>query len=247
MIGRGSGNGPPAIELAPGVWRIPTAGDFINSFAFVDDDGSVTLVDCGVKKAPAKIVAGLAHLGRTPADVTRILLTHVHPDHAGGAAELSRRTGAGVAVHGGDHPSATSGTVAQPADQRFLLGRLFARLPAPRFEPFTPAEDLTDGEVLPVAGGLRVVHTPGHSPGHVSLLHEPTRTLVTGDAMFNVGFRRPRLSPRFLCSDFALTRQTVHRLADLEYDVAAFTHGPEMTDRPRERIRDFLRTVAAST
>lgn len=232
---------PPAVALAPQVWRIPTVGhDYVNSFAFVDDDGSVTLVDCGLAKAPPRIVAGLAAIGKRPADVTRILLTHVHPDHAGGAAEMSRRTGADVWLHEGDHPSATSGTIAQRPDQRYLLGRLFSRLPDPRFEPFTPGPLLRDGEVLPVAGGLRVVHTPGHSPGHVSFLHEPTRTLITGDSMFNFGFRGLTLSPRFLCADFALTRQTAHRLGELDYDVAAFTHGAEMTDHARERIRGYL-------
>ena len=51
----------PAVALAPGVWRIPTAGkDLINSFALVQEDGSVTLVDTGLKKAPPRIVAGLA-------------------------------------------------------------------------------------------------------------------------------------------------------------------------------------------
>jgi glyoxylase-like metal-dependent hydrolase (beta-lactamase superfamily II) len=86
----------PAVQLAPGVWRIPTIGRAaVNSFAFVEDDGSVTLVDCGVKKAPARIVAGLAAIGKTPADVTRIGLTHADADHAGGAAEMARRTGAG--------------------------------------------------------------------------------------------------------------------------------------------------------
>jgi len=232
---------PPAVALAPQVWRIPTVGrDYVNSFAFTDDDGSVTLVDCGLSKAPPRIVAGLAAIGKRPADVTRILLTHVHPDHAGGAAEMSRQTGADVWVHEGDHPSATSGTVAQKADQRFLLGRLFSRLPDPGFEPFTPGPLLRDGDVLPVAGGLRVVHTPGHSPGHVSFLHEPTRTLITGDSMFNFSFRGLTLSPRFLCSDFALTQQTAHRLGELDYDVAAFTHGAEMTDNARERIRGYL-------
>ena len=236
---------PPAVEVAPQVWRIPTVGrNLVNSFAFVDDDGSVTLVDCGLAKAPPRIVAGLVAMGKRPADVTRILLTHVHPDHAGGAAELSRQTGADVWMHQGDHPSATAGTIVQKPDQRFLLGRLFGRLPDPRFEPFQPGPLLNDGDVLPVAGGVRIVHTPGHSPGHVSLLHEPTRTLVTGDAMFNFSFRGLSLSPKFLCADFALTQQTVHRLGELEYDVAAFTHGPEMTERPRERIRGFLSRLA---
>ena len=159
---------------------------------------------------------------------------------------MSRRTGADVWLHEGDHPSATSGTIAQRPDQRYLLGRLFSRLPDPRFEPFTPGPLLRDGEVLPVAGGLRVVHTPGHSPGHVSFLHEPTRTLITGDSMFNFGFRGLTLSPRFLCADFALTRQTAHRLGELDYDVAAFTHGPEMTDNARERIRGFLTRLSSA-
>jgi hypothetical protein len=58
--------------------------------------------------------------------------------------------------------------------------------------------------------------------------------------MFNFGFRGLTLSPKFLCADFALTQKTAHRLGELDYDLAAFTHGPEMTDRPRERIRGFL-------
>lgn len=233
-----------AVEVVPGVWRIPTAPrDFINSYAFVDDDGSVTLVDTGVKRAPKRIVAALATMGKHPRDVQRIVLTHVHPDHAGGAAQLSRETGAEVLVHGGDHPSAEAGTILAKADPRYLSGRLFSRLPAPKFDPFTPGLPLHDGQVLPVAGGLRVLHTPGHSDGHVSLLHEPTGVLVTGDAMMNL--RRIRISPRFLCSDFALTRKTVHRLGELEYDVAAFTHGPHIVDGARERVRRFLLDLLA--
>ena len=84
--------GNPAVVLAPGVVRIPTLGDFINSFAFTDSDGSVTLVDCGLKRAPARIVAGLAHIGKHPYDVTRIILTHAHPDHAGGARAMLNAT-----------------------------------------------------------------------------------------------------------------------------------------------------------
>lgn len=231
----------PSVRLAPGVWRIPTQGKhLINSFAFVDDDGSVTLVDCGLKKAPPRIVAGLAAIGKQPADVSRILLTHVHPDHAAGAARMSRQTGAGVQVHDGDRDSARSGKVTQPPDQRSFLGRIFARLPGGRFEPFEPGDALEDGQVLPVAGGLRVMHTPGHTAGHLSFMHEPTRTLVTGDAIFNFGFPGPVMSPKFLCSDFVMTRQTAHRLGEEKYDVAAFTHGPEITDNPRERIRALL-------
>jgi glyoxylase-like metal-dependent hydrolase (beta-lactamase superfamily II) len=229
---------PPAVAVAPGVFRIPTIGSSAtNSFALLDDDGSVTLVDTGLKSAPARIAAGLAALGKQPADVQRIVLTHAHPDHAGGASELAGRTGAPVAVHADDAGFAEAGTSPE-ADASIASGRLFARLPRGGFPPVRVAEKLADGQVLDVAGGVRVVATPGHSPGHVSLLHEHTRTLITGDAIFNV--LGVRYSPRFLCSDFRLSRRTAHVLGELEYDRAAFTHGPEIIDGARDAVRRFL-------
>lgn len=229
-----------AIPLAPDVYRVPTTPfDLVNSFLFLDDDGSVTLVDTGLRSAPPRIVAALAELGRSPRDVQRIILTHAHPDHAGGALDLARRTGAAPRLHAADAAFARTGHQA-PSDPAVPLGRLLGRVNARRraFPPFLPGPDLHDGEVLDVAGGLRVVHTPGHSPGHISLLHEPTGVLVTGDAIFNL--RRLRWPVKQFCADFALTRQTADVLGELEYTVAAFTHGPHLTDRAREQVRSFL-------
>jgi glyoxylase-like metal-dependent hydrolase (beta-lactamase superfamily II) len=229
---------PRAIALAPGVFRIPTVGSWVtNSFALVDDDGSVTLVDTGLKSAPPRIVAGLAAIGKQPSDVQRIVLTHAHPDHAGGAAELAASTGAPISVHEADAGFAETGTM-PPTDTSFVAGKLFARLPQGGFPPVAVGERLTDGQVLDVAGGLRVVATPGHSPGHVSLLHERTATLITGDALFNV--LGVRYSPRMLCTDFRLTRRTAHVLGELEYERVAFTHGPEILDGGRVAVRRFL-------
>lgn len=212
----------------------------INSYALSNTDGSVTLVDCGLAKAPPRIVAGLAAIGRAPSDVTRIVLTHLHSDHAGGAAELVRTTGATVSVHGDDATYARTGTL-PPRDRRFLTARLFDRMPAEKISPFEVTQELTDGDVLDAGGGLRVVHTPGHSPGHVSLLHEPSRVLITGDAIFNV--LGVRFGPKAFCTDFRMTQRTAHVLGELDYDVAAFTHGPQITERPRERIRRFLSRI----
>jgi glyoxylase-like metal-dependent hydrolase (beta-lactamase superfamily II) len=231
----------PAVEVAPGVVRIPTVGAAnTNSFALVDDDGSVTLVDCGLKRAPGRIVAGLRAIGRHPGDVTRIVLTHAHTDHAGGAAEMAARTGAPVAVHEADAGYAEEGRP-PPFEQSLLVGRLMTRIPGAGFPPVAVGERLSDGQVLDVGGGLRIVATPGHTPGHVSLLHERTGTLITGDALFNV--RQLRFSPRPLCTDFRLSRQTAHVLGELEYERVAFTHGTEITDGAREAVRGFLSEV----
>jgi glyoxylase-like metal-dependent hydrolase (beta-lactamase superfamily II) len=229
---------PPAVAIAPGVFRIPTVGSWaVNSFALVDDDGSVTLVDTGLEKAPARIVAGLAALGKHPADVQRIVLTHAHPDHAGGAKELAVRSGAPVAVHAEDAGFAEAGT-SPPNDRSYAVGRIFARLQNGMFPNVPVGEKLVDGQLLDAAGGLRVVATPGHTPGHISLLHEPTRTLITGDAIVNL--LGPRYSPRMLCTDFRMSKRTAHVLAELEYDRVGFTHGPEIVDGAREAVRRFL-------
>ena len=225
------------VELAPGVWRIPLIGDYVNGFMLRDDDGQVTLIDMGIASSGAKVIAALRSVGSDPSDVTRLMLTHCHPDHAGGTAYVSEQTGRPVDVHADDAEFVRTGT--QPdVDPSSRLGKLFRKLPEPKVGKVAVGEELTDGQVVPFAGGIRVIHTPGHSPGHASYLHEDSGTLITGDAIFNVLGRR--WPPKMLCSNFAMTKQTAHRLAEVEYASAAFTHGAEIRDRPREAIRAFL-------
>ena len=233
----------PVVTLAPGVHRIPTLGDFINSYAFVDDDGSVTLVDCGLKRAPAKIVRALSALGKHPRDVQRILLTHAHFDHASGAAQLvSESAAVGVDVHADDAGYIESGTRA-PGDLTKSSGRLMSRTPWGDFRPTAVAQRLHDGDELPVGGGLRVMHTPGHTPGHISLLHPDSGVLITGDSIFNMNSRMSWPTKAF-CTSFRQNVQTAHALGEVEYAIAAFTHGPEIRDNAREAVRSFLRKAS---
>jgi len=228
----------PAVELAPGVWRVPLLRDYINGFVFRDADGQVTLLDMGLPGHGEKVMAALSSIGSGPSDVTRLLLTHAHPDHLGGTAHVVEQTGLGVGVHADEARFVRSGET-PPQVAVGLIGRLLQLMtPDLPLDPIPVAAELTDGELLPVAGGLRVVHMPGHSPGHAGFLHEPSGVLVTGDAIMNpLGMR---WSPKSVCSDFRMSRRTAHRLAELDYGVAAFTHGPEVRDRPREHVRRFL-------
>ena len=83
------------VELAPGVWRFRLLGDYVNGFCFRDDDGRVTLLDMGLKAHGAKVITALRSLGSDVSDVTRVMLTHAHSDHAGGAAHVAEATGRG--------------------------------------------------------------------------------------------------------------------------------------------------------
>jgi glyoxylase-like metal-dependent hydrolase (beta-lactamase superfamily II) len=225
------------VELAPNVYRIGTMGSAINSVLFVESNGELTLVDAGLKSAPRSIVSAIEHLGKKSSDVTRIVLTHAHPDHAGGLKRMQDRSGARVITHEVDAPYVEAGKV--PArDQRNFLARVLGMLPGNSFEPCHIDEQIVDGQLLDVGGGLRVVHTPGHSPGHVSLLHEKTGVLIVGDALFNA--TGLTFSLKWACSDIPLSRETAGRLGDLDFEVATFMHGAEIRENARARIKEFI-------
>lgn len=214
-----------AVRLADGVWRIPTApGNMINSFALAGPDGGVTVVDAGLKYPPARkrLVAGLNAIGAAPADVRRIVVTHAHPDHAGGLAALVGLSGADVLAH-----------------EREAVYLRDGRSPRTRrgstrgFPKVSVTTEFRHGELLP--DGLLAVHTPGHSPGHTALLHTDSGVLITGDAVVNL--RGVRYAPAFLCTDPGRNRESADQLGELDFEVAAFAHGPELRRGARAAVR----------
>jgi glyoxylase-like metal-dependent hydrolase (beta-lactamase superfamily II) len=135
------------------------------------------------------------------------------------------------------------GQAPQPdSDPSSRAGRLFNRLPPPpAFGPYAAVPDATalrDGDELPVAGGIRVVATPGHSPGHVAFHLTAHDVVIGGDALFNLFSLRP--APGFMCSDIPANRRAIATLADLAPGRLALAHGSPVTDDVRGRLRQVL-------
>ena len=230
---------PLIIELAPNVYRIPTMGSGINSFLFKESDGSLTLVDCGLKSAPKKIEAAIKSLKRDMSDVKKVLFTHSHDDHAGGAAKVIELIGSPEVIsHEVEREFLESGKT-PPQDYAYFTGKFFRFMPSSRLDPISVTKTVRDGETLDIAGGLQIVHTPGHTPGHVSLLHRPSGTLITGDSVFNFGFKRAWSLSAF-CTNFEQSKKTAYRFLDLDYTTAAFTHGPHIKDKGKIALKKFL-------
>lgn len=231
------------VRLAPGVYRIPLAPlDFINAFAFIHDDGQVTLVDTGIPQSSPRIMAGLRDIGSHALNVTRIVLTHAHPDHVGSLGPTTRTLQVdAIAAHEVDAPWIERGTP-PPRDPHTLLGRFFNRTMSSgktAWEPSPVTDRLVDNQRIDDTG-LRVHHTPGHTMGHIALVHEPTGVLITGDSIFHMPWGI-QWSVSMFCSDVPLNKRTAHVLGELDYDVAAFTHGTEVRDNAREQVRRFLK------
>ncbi|MGW7530004.1 MBL fold metallo-hydrolase [Streptomyces sp. NPDC054783] len=222
-------------QLAPGVTVIATTKRD-NAFLIDGDDG-FTLVDVGWAKAPAVLLSAVAELGRKPADIRRVVITHAHPDHVQGAAELRRRTGAQVLIHDADRSWLEAGRV--PAEGRSgAVGRFIDRLPMLHWTPVTADGTVADGDLVEASNGLRVIHTPGHSPGHIVLLHEPSRTVLTGDAAFNRG--RLAIGPAALATDPQLRPGSLARIPQ-DLRAVGFAHGTPLTGSETDTFQEFLR------
>jgi glyoxylase-like metal-dependent hydrolase (beta-lactamase superfamily II) len=197
---------------------------FANAFLIEADDG-LTLIDAGYPSKQAVVFGAIRGLGRSPNQLKQLIFTHGHPDHIGSAAAIVRETGARTYMHPVDIPIAESGGPfrpmrAAPGPLRQMLCKMFYH-PDERLEPVAIDEPLTAGEILPIAGGIEVIHTPGHCAGHVALLWHPGRMLFAGDVCMNIRGLGDPLGFESLEEGRASQR----KLASLSFDAAGFGHG----------------------
>ena len=223
-------------EVVPGLYSRLFRDWQVYVYYLVEADG-VTIIDTGGKGSSEKILEGLRELGRAPEDVKRIALTHGHQDHAGSAARIAAATGAPVHVHAGDAAHVRQGTDYPKLKPRTLMGRLIllARPPT-RVEATPVAGELADGEEI---SGMRVVHTPGHSPGHVAYLWpRHGGVLILGDAAFNL----PYLAAAHLYQDLDSVWSSLRKICELDFEVACFGHGKPIATGAAERFRRKFRS-----
>ncbi len=190
-------------EVAGNVYAVPLIG--ATAFAILEDE--VTLIDAGMRGSLPRLHAAVAALGRSPREIRRFVVTHAHPDHVGGAS------GAEVLLH--------------PAD-RLRRVRLNAGTLARRLSRLPATTDLADGVVLPVLGGMRVIHAPGHTPGSVCLFAERDGLLFCGDALWRDD--RGSLWPpnAYWSEDLRMARDSLARLEALAVDTILFAHRPPL-------------------
>jgi glyoxylase-like metal-dependent hydrolase (beta-lactamase superfamily II) len=241
-------------EVAPGIHMLelplPFSLGIVNVWLVRLESGWL-LIDTGMRTdvcfdALARALEGLSVDWR---DIRRILLTHIHPDHIGLASKLIALTGAPLDLHKADnellvHVTNTDlhrdwqqeilTTAGVSPEMRALVHASMFEIQQ-SFERLTPARLLSGGETIATAhGALKVLWTPGHSPGHVCLYDRERRVLISGDHILqhispNIGWQPGRDAlGEFLSS--------LDRIAALDVDLILPSHGAPFTGH-REWVR----------
>ncbi len=223
------------MEIIPGVHAINKLS-VGRAYLYAESD-RLTLIDSGLPNSADKIFTAIEALGRKREDVRQVIITHYHNDHAGSLADVVDRSGAQVLAHPLDAPVLRGERAPAPANTNAIMRRLLALtdpgLRAPR--AVRVDRELNDGDEVDLDGGARIIHTPGHTPGSISVYLPGRRLLFAGDVVANLFGVRPPVG--WFTEDRAAARASIAKLAELEFDVALFGHGPPLDKEASRAFR----------
>ena len=221
-----------AKEVIPGVFRIGGAGS--NAFLLAADE--LVLIDTHLTNRLPKLLDAVREAGRTPLDVHHIAVTHYHTDHAGSLAAAAKTTGGRVYAHAADADLLRTGgrPPVRPIGRGKVVLPVFWAVLRNHFEGATVDQEVSDGDEIG-STGLRVIHTPGHTMGHVSFLWpERGGVLFVGDAVANDLLR---LNFGYAAEDIESSKRSLRKLAGFDFETALFGHGRTITSNASTRFR----------
>ena len=158
----------------------------------MEDQDNLTLVDPSFLTQLPILENYLLDIGYNIKNVKRIILTHVHVDHSQAANEVKRKSGAKIYSHWievrylGQNPLYQGPPSAQETVEKLeklgvSMGALIKEYGSFEVEPIMVDEQVSDGDMIAT---LKVIHTPGHTPGHISLYYEKDKLLLGADSIY---------------------------------------------------------------
>ena len=205
----------------------------------------LTLIDTGIPADAKAVQSEIKRAGYPLSQLNLIILTHGHGDHAGGAARLRESAPAEIAAHPEEiHYLRKKASL---PFRSLLKKALFwladqVLLPRPTLDGIQPVQD---GDRIEAAGGLEVIHTPGHTPGSTSYYQAERGILFCGDALFTrhplTGRPGLQLPPHLVTVAPELAYQSALQLAELDLNLLCPGHGAPLEENPGSALDALLK------
>jgi len=239
-------------RIARNIYSIETGPDgcdeHIQTYVVASPEQRLAVIDPGPRSSSGKLLRGLEELGFSLGQVSYILLTHVHLDHAGGAATISRVSGGRIPIL--VHPVGRKHVI-DPSRlweaSRELLGEVGEIYGRPDSAPDLDVREAQDLCSLNLDGLIfRIVHTPGHASHHLSIYMEHEGVLFVGDAagiyIVNEDLLYPTTPPPFRYREYL---ESLERISRLEPGVIAYPHegarlGSSIIEKARRQIIEWF-------
>ncbi|WP_337103396.1 MBL fold metallo-hydrolase [Paenibacillus sp. YIM B09110] len=192
------------------------------------DDQDVILVDTGLH-GQLELIRELLEQQSFPFNkLTKIIITHQDRDHIGSLSDLVQASEGAVQV------------LAHEDAVPYLAGEIpLIKSKIIVSSPVKVDVRLQDDDILPYAGGIQVIHTPGHTPDHISLYHMPSKTLIAGDALTSRDGVLQSFDLKFTL-DHQLATKSVAKFQELAIDTVITYHGGVCTDHIADRLSEIL-------
>ncbi|WP_345952503.1 MBL fold metallo-hydrolase [Mucilaginibacter sp. PAMB04168] len=242
-------------QVAQGVWGMRIM--FVNVYIIANRRGfpkGWVLVDAGVQGSAKRIIAFAEAVFGAGAKPSAIVLTHAHSDHTGALEDLLMHWDVPVYAHELEVPYLTGKSSYPPADPTVGEGIMSLMSVFFRKAPLDISRNLRVIDVnegVPEIPEWKIIHTPGHTPGHISLFLPLNTTLVVGDAFVTTkpesafyalnNIKKISGPPRYMTTNWEAAAQSVRTLADLQPRIAATGHGPVVRGR---ELQEALRNLA---
>src|SRR5215211_4862312 len=233
------------MKVANGVYVLPIPRSpqepesVLNLTLIVDEYNDNTLVDAGLPDQMEAISAALVEAGIGVGDIRRIIFTHQDLDHVGSGAALVRQSGARVLAHSADAPYIEGSLRLLKPSPEMLEQRPQMRGVLERLEPVGIDEYVEDGTRLDLAGGAKVISTPGH----ISLYLERSKVLIAGDALRAERGTLNGPNPS-MTLEMRTAIQSIRRLADLEIDTIVCYHGGVVSEDVTGQLRRVVQEAS---
>lgn len=205
--------------------------------------GEYSLVDAGIPGSVDKILSGLAQIGVSPLQIKRLMITHHHADHVGSLFELKKRTGAQVVAHMLD-AEYINGRRARRAPRGVMGKLMFGAMVlagANRLPSVDVDHPVEDGDQV---GGFQIIHTPGHTPGHICLLYD--KYLFSGDLLQAMPGEFEE-TPHLFTSDLDLSRTSIGKVAQFDFESLLSAHRPPYAFGAAEKLRGLAAKLASAS